>query len=76
MKLAHAQIFAELLTNAGYVDDADELFADRLQEQTPEEVLQFASDMDDMIAEANSVLPDDEKIELKRSMVEEVQSQL
>lgn len=64
MKLEHARIIVELMTNAGYVDDADEILGDRVDNDTPENTQQFVTNFDELIAEVNSALPVEERITL------------
>lgn len=70
MNLAKAQVIAELITNAGYIDDADELFADRVNEQADEEVREFATNLDFLINEVNSFLGEYDQLEVEQSMLE------
>lgn len=72
MKIEHARIIVELMTNAGYLDDADELVADRI-ENDPEGVEEFVSNFDTLITEVNAALPKDEQITL--SLQEEYNEQ-
>ena len=76
MNLVNAQIVAELLTNAGYLDDADEILGDRLDDDGEEETLGFADRLDQLITDVNSVLPKDERISMRRTMREEVERHL
>ncbi len=71
MTKTHAQLIMMLLTNAGYLDDADELIADQFEndENAPDSVFEFCTNMDSLIAEVNAALPEDERTDL--NMVKE-----
>jgi len=53
-----ANTIVSLMSNAGYLDDADELFYDMAMNDTPENVLAFANSLDELIAEVNTFLPE------------------
>jgi hypothetical protein len=60
MNAAIASLFIELLTNAGWVDDADELIGDMLDHNVPEdEVRAKCRLIDDVIRQANELLTDE-----------------
>jgi hypothetical protein len=59
-----AWIFLELLTNAGWADDADELIADHLKDMSRDEVEKKLTLMQDMINQANYWLSEKEEVEV------------
>lgn len=64
-----ASLIAELLTNAGWVDDADELLGDMLDNgMSREDVLARAKIVDNLVAKVNAALPPDERITVKAEL--------
>jgi len=68
----HASVIASLICNAGYADDANEIFGDWVESGEVMEAMAFAQSLDELIAEINPLLPEMERIETNRTMVEEV----
>ena len=56
MNLEHALIIKDLLTSAGYLDDADELFADMVDEVGVDVTIAYAKQLDLLIGDLNEVL--------------------
>lgn len=74
MKLTHAQTIATLLAGNGLLDEPDEILYVMLEEGATEEyVRQYATSIDELIGEMNGVLPEDERICLPQSLIEEAE---
>jgi hypothetical protein len=65
-----AEAIVELLANAGYLDDADELLGDRLSDQGHEETLKFATTLNEIVVMVNEVVGADDQI--KNDFVQEL----
>lgn len=70
MKLEQAQLIAELLCNAGWLDDADELLGGLIDDAGEDQALKKAQEVDRLIVTINRVLPQDEQICTNRTMVD------
>jgi len=70
MNIQQASLIAELLSNAGWLDDGDELFLDHLDGLGIELTKQKAKTIDSLIKQINVLVPDDEKISEKVSFVD------
>lgn len=70
----HANIIAEMITNAGYIDDADELLGDRLEEAGYEDTMIFADELDQLIAAVNESLHSDSQLTPSQTMRQVVES--
>ena len=70
----HANIITELLTNAGYIDDADELLGDLIGEIGVEDAMVFADELDELIAAVNEAVSEDQRLHPTQTMRQVVES--
>jgi hypothetical protein len=65
MKLTrkHASLIIELITNAGYVDDGDEILGQIADESGLSAALEQAKVLDELVAICNPLLPKGERID-------------
>jgi hypothetical protein len=68
----HAVIIAELLVNAGYIDAPQGMLQDYLNSVGIDDTKQVASDIDDLIASVNLVLPTEQQVKPTHTMLEVV----
>lgn len=65
LSLSRARLIATLLCNAGWLDDADELLDDIINDKEdggPQVALEKALEVDELINALNLVLPEDERM--------------
>lgn len=62
IKRRHAELISELLSNAGYLDDGDEILADRAREDGKKAAMRQARHLDQVIALINPLLKEEERI--------------
>ena len=70
----HAAIIGEMITNAGYIDDADELLSERIGEVGYEDTMVFADELDQLIAAVNEAMHGDFQLTPSQTMRQVVES--